>query len=302
MGWRAGNRAEGVDQKIIERGERMVKVVDTAGYFLENYEGTMESLRTYYGEYPAVFKEYFAFHCKDTPERHQLSMQRYPEVMADIEAARWRLPAIIEEIATAYERLYGITFPVDVNLLVGGFGSNAYTYREIIPNISFALEKLSPEPDHLRVIVAHEFGHAAHHILSDRVGTDWAKVQWTHPLTWLYQEGVATHFSRKIATGMDSAMYYSFNDDGTDWLGFAEQNAVAIKRAFAADYRQLDAAELFGEWFSIHGGKRFGVERLGYFLGNTFFQSKMEKMGELKAVLDWGHDGFLHSAEQWLEE
>ena len=280
----------------------MVKVVDTANYFLKNYDGTVESLYTYYDEYPEVFKEYFAYHCKNTAERHRQSIQKYPEVMEDIEAARWRLPAIIEEIATTYERLYGIKFPVDANLLVGGFGSNAYTYRAIIPNISFALEKLSPESDHLRAIVAHEFGHAAHHIMSDRAGTEWTKVNWTHPLTWLFQEGVAIHFSRKTAPDLDAAMYFSFNNGGREWLCFAEANAQVIKQAFAEDYRKFDSLELFREWFSINGGKRFGVSRLGYFLGNNFFQHKMEQSGELKAVLDWGHDSFFESAEQWLNE
>lgn len=280
----------------------MVKVVDAAGYFLENYDGTMESLRTYYGEYPEIFAEYFAYHCKDTEQRHQQSLRKYPEVMGGIEAARWRLPKIIEEIATAYERHYGITFPVDANLLVGGFGSNAYTYRAIIPNISFALEKLSPEPNHLQAIAAHEFGHAAHHIISDRAGTDWTKINWTHPLNWLYQEGVAIHLSRKAAPDLELAMYYSFDDEGKDWLVFAEANALAIKRAFAEDYRKLDSAELFKEWFSINGGKRFGFERLGYFLGNSLFQHKVREIGELKALLDWGQDGFLESAEWWLEE
>src|SRR5690606_25913832 len=155
--------------------------------------------------------------------------------------------------ANVYERLYGITFPIDVNLLVGGFGSNAYTYRDIIPNISFALEKLSPEPDHLRVIAAHEFGHAAHHIITDRAGTDWNKIRWTHPLNWLYQEGAATHFSRKTAPGLEESVYYSFNAEGREWLDFALANEAAIKRAFAEDYRQLDPPELFKEWFSING-------------------------------------------------
>ncbi|WP_422124590.1 hypothetical protein DHX103_07170 [Planococcus sp. X10-3] len=280
----------------------MMKVVDTAGYFLNNYDGTIEFLRTYYKKYPEIFGEYFAYHCKDTEERHQRSIKKYPETMEHIEAARWRLPAIIEEIATAYERLYGIAFPVDVNLLVGGFGSNAYTYREIIPNISFALEKLSPEPDHLRVIVAHEFGHAAHHILSNGAGIDWTKVQWTSPLNWLYQEGVAIHFSRKTAIGMDAAMYYSFNGEEEEWLSFAEHNAAEIKRAFAEDYRKLDSTEIFREWFSINGGTRFGFERLGYFLGNNLFQSKIEILGELNAVLDWGEEDFQASVEQWLLE
>lgn len=280
----------------------MVKIVDTASYFLRNYNGSIESLKTYYSEYPEVFEQYFAYHCKNTEERHQQSITKYADVMEDIEAARWRLPALIEETATEYERLYGITFPIDVNLLVGGFGSNAYTYREIIPNISFALEKLSPKPDHLRIIAAHEFGHAAHHIISDNAGTDWTKIHWTHPLNWLYQEGVATHFSRKTAVGLDKAVYYSFNDDGDEWLRFAVDNAAEIKRAFAEDYRELNTPELFREWFSINGGKRFGYDRLAYFLGNSFFQNKIEKMGELKAVLDWREADFLRSAEAWLEE
>ncbi|WP_033540999.1 hypothetical protein [Planococcus sp. CAU13] len=280
----------------------MVNIIDTAGYFLENYDSSVKSLRAYYGEYPEIFEQYFAYHCKDTDERHQQSIRKYPEAMAGIEAARWRLPSIIEETALEYERLYGIIFPIDVNLLVGGFGSNAYTYRDIIPNISFALEKLSPEPDHLRALTAHEFGHAAHHILTDRTETDWNKIPWTHPLNWLYQEGVATHFSRKTAPGLDAATYYSFNGEGAEWLHFAEQNTAEIKHAFKEDYRTLDTPELFKEWFSINGGKRFGYERLAYFLGNNFFQSKVEKMGELMAVLDWREDGFLESAELWLEE
>lgn len=278
----------------------MVKVVDAAGYFLENYDGTLEFLKSYHERYPDIFKEYFAYHCKNTEERHQQSLLKYDGAIEDIEAARWRLPSLIEETATEYERLYGITFPIDVNLLVGGFGSNAYTYRAFIPNVSFALEKLSPEPDHLRVIAAHEFGHAAHHIISGQADIDWNKVKWTHPLTWLYQEGVATHFSRKTAAGLDAAMYYSFNDEGGEWLGFAEANADIIKRAFKEDYYAMDTLELFKEWFSINGGKRFGYDRLAYFLGNNFFQSLIEEKGELKAVLAWGEDGFQKAAEEWL--
>ncbi|MFD1031631.1 hypothetical protein [Metaplanococcus flavidus] len=280
----------------------MMKVVDTAGYFLEHYDGTIEFLKTYYEKYPAIFEEYFTYHCKNTEERHQLALGKYPLSIEGIEAARWRLPAIIEEIAKAYERLYGIKFPIDVNLLVGGYGSNAYTYREIIPNISFALEKLSPEPDHLRVIAAHEFGHAAHHILSDGAGTDWTKIQWTSPLNWLYQEGVAIHFSRKTATGMDAAMYYSFNDEEREWLRYAEKNTTEIKRAFAEDYLKLNSTDIFKEWFSINGGKRFGFQRFGYFLGNNLFQSLIENMGELKALLHWGKEDFQESVKHWLYE
>jgi len=82
------------------RSGQMVKVVDTAGYFLEHYDGTIDFLRNYYEKYPEIFKEYFTYHCKDTEERHQQSLLKYETVIEDIEAARWRLPALIEETAT----------------------------------------------------------------------------------------------------------------------------------------------------------------------------------------------------------
>ena len=61
-----------------------LKVIDTIPYFLDNYEPSQLFLRAYYKEYPDIFEEYFAYHCKDTEERHNQSLQKYPNAFQDI--------------------------------------------------------------------------------------------------------------------------------------------------------------------------------------------------------------------------
>ncbi|MCZ8537170.1 hypothetical protein M9R32_08265 [Paenisporosarcina quisquiliarum] len=277
-----------------------MKIIDTVSYFIRNYEPTISFLRTYYSQYPDIFKEYFSYHCKDTEERHNQSLRKYQEYFQTIKQVHKNIVPIIKEINEEYYKLYQISFPIEVSLIVGGFGSNAYTYRQVIPNITFSLEKLSPEPDHLRVIVAHEFGHAAHNILSDRAGIDWTQVQWNSPLTWLNQEGAATHFSRRTVANLHPSIYFSYDDDGYEWLTFSESNKKEIKRAFAEDYLNLTAELLFREWFSINGGGKFGYSRLGYFIGDMFFQNQIRKLGEINAVTAWKDKEFESNVKLWL--
>lgn len=277
-----------------------MKINDTVPYFLKNYEPTISFLRKYYAEYPGIFADYFAGHCKDTDERHGESIKKYPQHFSTIKQVYKNILPIIEEVAAEYEKLYQITFPIEINLIVGGFGSNAYTNRQIIPNITFALEKLSPEPNHLRVIVAHEFGHVAQNIISDSAGMDWPKVDWINPLLWLYREGAATHFSRQIVSNEHPSIYFSYDDEGDDWLSFANANTRDIKNAFAEDYLVLKPDDLFHEWFSINGGKKLGYSRLAYFIGYLFFQHELEKFGEMAPIVAWKEEDFLERVKQWL--
>ena len=73
------------------------------------------------------------------------------------------------------------------------------------------------------MIIAHEFGHVLHNILSDKSGMDWSKLDWQHPYTLLLQEGCATYFS-KLVTVADEAVYFLYEDGGEEWLQFAEDN------------------------------------------------------------------------------
>ncbi|KQL34368.1 hypothetical protein [Psychrobacillus sp. FJAT-21963] len=277
-----------------------MRIIDTVPYFLYNYNSSIDFLRTYYSVYPDVFKEYFTYHCKDTEERHMESLKKYPEYIERIKEVHHNILPIIEETEEEYFKLFQISFPIDVNLIVGGFGSNAYTHRQFIPDITFSLEKLSPKTEHLRTIVAHEFGHAAQNIMSEEAGIDWTEVQWKSPLTWLNQEGAATHFSRRTAINLNSSIYFSYNDEGEDWLSFSTKNRKEIKRAFSEDYSNLTDELLFKKWFSINGENRFGYSRLGYFVGDMFFQHQIENLGEINAVIAWKEKGFEESVKQWL--
>ncbi|QUG42043.1 hypothetical protein KD050_01720 [Psychrobacillus sp. INOP01] len=277
-----------------------MKIIDTIPYFLTNYEATIHSLRKYFAEFPEIFEEYFNRHCKNTEERHLQSIEKYPQYFDTIKNVHENIQTIIPEIAVAYKNKYNIAFPVDINLIVGGFGSNAYTYRQIIPNITFALEKLSPNSDHLRVIVAHEFGHLSQNILSDDAEMDWSKAQWTNPLISLYREGIATYLSRQIAVNLHPSVYFSYNDEGAEWLDFAQANIIMLKQAFMEDFKALTTDELYREWFSINGGNRFGYCRLAYFLGDLFVQENKEKHGELATIIAWKDQNFEMEIAKWL--
>lgn len=278
-----------------------MKIIDTIPFFMDHYQPSISFLQSYYEEYPDIFREYFAYHCKDTNERHNQSITKYPQAIPIIKKVHQSIKPIIHEITNQYYKIYHVSFPVDVNLIVGGFGSNAFTHRQIIPNITFALEKLSPEPDHLKVIVAHEFGHASHHIISDESGMDWYKMEWRNPLIWLNQEGAAIHFSKRISPGLEPFVYFSFDNDGEEWLSFAESNKEKIKQAFTEDYASKTTEQIFREWFSINGGKRFGYSRLGYFLGDLFFQNQVKQLGEMKAITTWKDLHFIDRVESWLK-
>lgn len=277
-----------------------MQIIDTIPYFKQNYYSSIEFLRKYYKKYPEIFKEYFAYHCKDTEERHQASLGKYPGLLFRIDHVYKNIMPIILETAENYYINYKVSFPVDVNLIVGGFGSNAYTYRQIIPNITFALEKLSPVPDHLRTIVAHEFGHAAHNIISNDIGIDWSNVDWNSPLTWLYQEGAATHLSRQTAKGINKSVYFSFDDEGEEWLQYFSGNQEKIISEFAKDVTTETPFAVFKEWFSINGGLKFGYNRLGYLIGDQFFQELIRKNGELEAIVAWKYTDFKENVTNWL--
>jgi hypothetical protein len=279
-----------------------MKIIDTTPHFMENYPHSIESLREYYKTYPEIFASYFPLHCKDTEERHTKSIEKYPHYLSTIQQVHERIVPIVEETVETYFERYNITFPIEVSLIVGGFGSNAYTHQQIIPNITFALERLSPERSHLQSLVAHECGHAAQNIISDKAEMDWISIPWTNPLVWLNQEGAATHFSRQIASDLDPSAYFCSHDTGNGWLAFAEANKEEVKRAFANDHKMKGATELFKEWFSISGGKTYGYTGLAYFIGDMFFQHQIERVGEHGAIVAWKEKNFIEEVEQWLYE
>jgi hypothetical protein len=188
------------------------------------------------------------------------------------------------------------------NLLVGGYGSNAFVERKIIGDIYFAVEKLSSNPDHLRVIVAHEIGHIYHNALSDSKGINWKAITWENGLTSLYYEGIATYLSQKIVTGLEESIYYSYDDEGQSWLDFYQNNIEKVKEKFLHDVKSNWQFDYEKEWFRLSGGSYFGFNRLGYFLGTSFVHDLVQKVGELNAITYWCSNDLNKCLMDWLEE
>ncbi|KZD27498.1 hypothetical protein B4083_5476 [Bacillus cereus] len=181
----------------------------------------LHDLNKYYDMYPEAFEEYF---------------KKYPEKLKDIRIISGILPSIIQEISEEYRIQFGFNIDLTFHLFVGGFGSNAFVERDIMGDIFLAAEKLSPEREHLRVIVAHEIGHIYHNFVLQESGMDWTKAQWTDAAVSLYREGVATYLSQRIAKGLKKSVYYSYDNDGDDLLYCYEEHKDHIKKHFSQDY------------------------------------------------------------------
>jgi len=258
---------------------------DTVTDFTESYLPTIDYLKKYYEKYVDHFEEYFRYHCHHVDKKMKAAIPRHQEKISALIEMKDKMPKLISDIVSDYEQMYGIKFTKDVHLIVGLFGSNAFTYRQIIPQIAFCLEKLSPQDLHLQIIIAHEFGHALHHLLSEKRGIDWEMIDWESPYTWLLQEGIATYFSTKVVSARKDE-YFAFQED-LEWLTFAMNNKQIITEEFLSDLTSLNAKSVFSEWFSINGGKRFGFNRLAYFIAYELIQNCLQELAELDVITLW---------------
>lgn len=279
----------------------IMKIYNTVPYFLLNYMPSERFLKHYHEKFSQHFKEYFLYHCKNADEKIKNAIQRYPSKMSEIKESSGKIESLIQEVVLTYRQKYNVEFTKDVHIIVGAYGSNAFTHRQIIPEVTFCLEKLSSNDKHLKVIIAHEFGHTLHNILSDQEGVDWSKVQWFHPFTTLFQEGCATYFSEQVADA-DKSVYFLYEDNGEEWLKFAEDNKNDIITTFLEDINKRTQSEVIHEWFSINGGSYFGFTRLGYFIGYNVIQILIEKYQEKEAVTLWKESTFNKEIETVLIE
>ncbi|MDX5476739.1 MAG: hypothetical protein LPK00_14495 [Bacillaceae bacterium] len=277
-----------------------MKIYNTVPYFLDNFNTNKQFLQNYHERFSPHFKEYFLYHCKNADEKLKNAIEKYPNTINEIKECNQKIESFIRKIVDDYELKYRIKFTNDVHIIVGCYGSNAFTHRQIIPDVTFCLEKLSSKDDHLKVIIAHEFGHALQNILTDRTGIDWSKLQWAHPYTWLLQEGCATYFSKQVAVANES-VYFSYDDKGEEWLKFAQNKTEEIITSFLKDLK-TDSQNVFREWFSINGGTRFGHTRLGYYIGFVAIERLIHKYGEHKAITLWKEPNFIEEMEQTLKE
>lgn len=264
---------------------------------------TLDSLRDYYQKYPSIFDFYFQFHCKSTDERLNQALVKYSNDWHSIEKVQEQIGSYVEKVVQCYKSLYDLDFPISIYFIIGAYGSNGYTNHKIIPDITFALERLTYEEKPLQVLIAHEFGHAAHNIISNEQEMNWKSVQWNHPYTWLLQEGAATHFSRKIIPNLEESLYFAYKYGEEDWLEFARNNVHEILEKFTQDLQSGKSnQDIFREWFSINGGNTYGYTRLGYYIADCLFQDFVRRIGEVQTLLLWKNETFFQEIDNWLNE
>lgn len=275
-------------------------IPDFLKIYRDNSELKITDLESYYALYPNIFEFYFLNHCPKTSERLTEAIAKYPQKLKEIEITNEILPHVIKKVVSDYDRKYDIKIDSKFNLFVGGFGSNAFIDHKIVADVYMAAEKLSPKDEHLRVMVSHELGHVYHNIRSDQKGLEWKKVEWTSPFIALYREGVATFCSQQIAVGLSEDVYYSYDDKGTNWLAFYKENRREIKKRFLRDATGTWSMDKEKEWFRLSGGKYFGFNRLGYFIGTEYVHHLVHEFGEKKAITYWCSNDIHKSATEWL--
>jgi hypothetical protein len=283
-----------------------MQILDTTKDFFRLVEYTkgnltLVDLEEYYKQHPEIFREYFEYHCPKTEERLSAAIEKYPAQLEEMVKIAKLLPQIITETVKKFEEHFQLELDLRFNILVGGFGSNAFVERMIIGQIYFCIEKLSAKREHLQVIVAHEIGHVYHNLLFQRENMDWGKVDWVHGLTTLYREGVATYISAQIAPGLTESMYFSYDDEGDEWFDFCKTNHQKIAEAFLQDAVDW-TFEKEREWFRLSGGKTFGYNRLGYYLGTKFLEDQAKKIGEREAFILWVQQDEKTEVLEWLSQ
>ncbi|ARJ22514.1 aminopeptidase [Bacillus mycoides] len=269
---------------------------------LESNDIGLHDLNKYYDMHPEAFEEYFKFHCPKTEERLSSAIEKYPAKLEDIRIISEILPSIIQEVSKDYRIQFGSNIDVTFHIFVGGFGSNTFVEREIIGDIFFAAEKLSPVREHLRVIVAHEIGHIYHNVALQENGMDWTKAEWNDAPVSLYREGVATYLSQLIVKGLSESVYYSYSSNGDSSLQYYKEIEENIKKRFLQDYVEGWTVEKEKEWFRLSGGTYFGYNRLGYFLGKSYIEYMVRTFGETEALTFGGKNNLRSSVMEWLQK
>lgn len=274
--------------------------------FLEFMESkgqpTLTDLEAYLNEHAKIYEKYFPMHCPRTEERLSLALQKYEGKMDDIRSISASLPGIIRELDGEYERTFGLGLDLSFKLMVGTFGSNAFVTRDNRREIYFAVEKLSAERDHLKVITAHEIGHVTHFALATRDGMDWSTVDWEHGLTTLFTEGSATYLSKRLVPGLQKPVYFTYDDDGDPWVKCYEENKVQVKRRFLEDALGEWDMTKEKEWFRLSGGSYFGYNRIGYILGTDYVEQLVDRIGEDAALTFWNENDVKADILEWLQK
>ncbi|WDL97156.1 hypothetical protein [Alicyclobacillus sp. ALC3] len=277
-----------------------MNIIDTTKEFFQLWEHntpfTLGHLDTYYGRFPDIFDTYFKSHCTRTPTRLNSAIERYPATVDTMKRCVALLPSLVAEVYDEMSGLLQHALPMEIRLLVGGFGSNAYVTHD--GTLHFAVELLPCETALLRVLIAHEMAHAFHFRLLTEAGFQFSQLAWDG-YTSLYLEGLATFVSMLLNPGLPEAAYFSFDNSGGDWVSFCRNHYEDIKERINDDLQHWDMEQEI-EWFRLRGGKTYGMNRLGYFIGTEFISSCVESIGLIDTMRLWGMQDIQPVVQHWM--
>lgn len=276
-----------------------MRIIDTVGDFVSHYQPTSEYLEQYYHQFQADYDVYFAHHCLHIETKKRAALKKHSPKLPELLPMRDLFLEHIPKILQRYEEMFDVKYTKTVRLLVGLYGSTAFVYQQYHPDVAFCLEKLPYNETYIKLIIAHEFGHVMHYLYNDIYSQDWHLVNWTHPYTWLLQEGIATTLSTLLVEArLDE--HFAFEED-REWLDFAQKNESLIAKQFLCDMKTInDSHTIYKEWFSINGGKNFKQTRLGYYLGYQIVNALLTQYDIKETFTIWKEDDFLSIMEQQL--
>lgn len=277
-------------------------IPDFLALYVSKKDFRLPDLEQYINQHSNVFHQYFPMHCPKTGVRLQEAIKIYPGKIEDIRQISDRLPKIIEDTTSKYNKTFQLNLEASYKLIVGTFGSNAFVAGDNKSEIYFAVEKLSAEIEHLKVIVAHELGHVAHFTFATNQKMSWETVDWMNGCTTLYLEGAATYLSQKVVPHLNESVYFTYDNDGDPWVTCYKENKVEVKRRFLEDMSSGWDMAKEKEWFRLSGGGYFGYNRLGYLLGTDYVKDLVEKIGEEQALTFWNGNDVKKDILSWLAE
>lgn len=279
-----------------------MRIIDTTPSFFQQVERTNEltvdHLEAYYAKFSDVFDTYFASHCQRSPERLAEAIERYPTELNSMRSLAAKLPTVVEEIYGLMYTVLNYSMELNICLLVGGYGSNAYVTHD--GTLHFAVETLPCQSDHLRVLVAHEMAHAFHFQLLKDEGFQFSRLAWDG-YTSLYLEGVATVLSKRVVPDLPPGVYFSFDDRSAPWIAFCEAHSPDIYTRLNEDLAHWTMDEEV-EWFRIRGGKLYGLNRLGYFVASQLIEDRMRSTGVRETMTLWAHRDLKSVIQGWMSK
>lgn len=206
------------------------------------------------------------------------------------------LPAVCAPVHAQFEEALGLALDVTCVIYVGiGCGAGWATTYEGQPAVLCGLENVAEcgwtEPEALRGLVAHEFGHLAHQ--------HWRVQAGLPPVSgslWdLYEEGLAQRCEHVILG--HNSWHEMTGAYGAEWLPWCREHCGWLAAEFL---RRVEAGEdtrpFFGSWLDVQG-----VKQTGYFLGHELVCA-LEAEHSLQEIACFDEAQIEKQARSWLVE